>query len=539
MWAPPSSRSRVRIFDGSLASIVNPREGEDEPGYCCSPPARGLRVVENTSQRDLPVAAFASKPTSTIALDQQGYHQPQQVSDTTLSPSGLTKSDMSGQMEASQRPAPSPPVTVSGEAALLSGESLHLKDSSQAGCLAATGQTWEYTRPSPSRPTSFGYITEQGQYRCALCQSQLPSEEDLGLHQVYSKEHLRNLGNEPRISMAKQQLAQLQSVLTSQLDLTAVPPSQPLRGDGNGRERSHVRRASEPCHGQEPREVISIDPDVEKHQEPSDTTEVTKQEYLRALRAASQQRLEPVVAAATLVLDVEQVQEKKRNDHVRSAPPLIPARRPRASSEASDLIVRPATPPTRADANANVDANTNTNASGPSPNSVPTQEQERETPRSTKGNPSINTSQVIDQFNFDELIRSTEITMQVMEFVRREALSANQDLHSPSLAADTPTVSAAMQTRDTGRLGSHRAVSTPAFHVPATSATPSRVAGTGTVAGTSQAAKRAPATTMTTTGRKIGRPGQPQHEPKQENMQRNVKRARTMARSEREVMVID
>ncbi|EHY54882.1 hypothetical protein HRR83_005858 [Exophiala dermatitidis] len=63
----------------------------------------------------------------------------------------------------------------------------------------------------PRAPQSFGYVTKQGQHRCALCLSQLPSQEDLDRHEYLSKEHQRNLQNPLKVSKGREKLAQVMS----------------------------------------------------------------------------------------------------------------------------------------------------------------------------------------------------------------------------------------------------------------------------------------------------------------------------------------
>ncbi|KIX99281.1 uncharacterized protein Z520_04857 [Fonsecaea multimorphosa CBS 102226] len=65
-----------------------------------------------------------------------------------------------------------------------------------------------HTSPPPTSE-SFGYITKNGEYRCALCQRQLPDENDLKLHEQISKEHTRNLKDKRKVTIGRERLAQL------------------------------------------------------------------------------------------------------------------------------------------------------------------------------------------------------------------------------------------------------------------------------------------------------------------------------------------
>jgi hypothetical protein len=52
----------------------------------------------------------------------------------------------------------------------------------------------------------FGYVTSQGEYRCALCMSQLKSQEALHQHESMSKLHLRNLQDPTLVSRGRAKL---------------------------------------------------------------------------------------------------------------------------------------------------------------------------------------------------------------------------------------------------------------------------------------------------------------------------------------------
>jgi hypothetical protein len=58
-------------------------------------------------------------------------------------------------------------------------------------------------------PESFGYVTNAGLFRCALCFSQLSSQEALDNHEAVSKLHLRNLQNPAIVSKGRAKLAQV------------------------------------------------------------------------------------------------------------------------------------------------------------------------------------------------------------------------------------------------------------------------------------------------------------------------------------------
>ena len=83
-------------------------------------------------------------------------------------------------------------------------------------------------RPSaPPHFGSFGYVTNHGQYRCALCLSQLPSQEDLTRHEQVSKEHLRNLQMAARVAKGREKLAQVTAAPEPGKHHTTPVPLQP------------------------------------------------------------------------------------------------------------------------------------------------------------------------------------------------------------------------------------------------------------------------------------------------------------------------
>ncbi|OQU98622.1 hypothetical protein CLAIMM_04378 [Cladophialophora immunda] len=66
---------------------------------------------------------------------------------------------------------------------------------------------------TPPRSESFGYVTKNGEYRCALCQRQLPNENDLKLHEQIGEEHTRSLKDRRKVIIGRERLAQHTAVL--------------------------------------------------------------------------------------------------------------------------------------------------------------------------------------------------------------------------------------------------------------------------------------------------------------------------------------
>ncbi|KIW92912.1 uncharacterized protein Z519_06761 [Cladophialophora bantiana CBS 173.52] len=67
---------------------------------------------------------------------------------------------------------------------------------------------------APPRFESFGYVTKNGEYRCALCQRQLPDEGDLKLHEQISKDHIRSLKDKQKVIQGRERLAKLTAART-------------------------------------------------------------------------------------------------------------------------------------------------------------------------------------------------------------------------------------------------------------------------------------------------------------------------------------
>ncbi|EXJ61005.1 hypothetical protein A1O7_05158 [Cladophialophora yegresii CBS 114405] len=81
----------------------------------------------------------------------------------------------------------------------------------------------------PPQFESFGYVTNQGQYRCALCLSQLPSQEALDRHERISQEHLRSLKDANKVAKGREKLAQLTIMPRARVDPNPPASLQPQR----------------------------------------------------------------------------------------------------------------------------------------------------------------------------------------------------------------------------------------------------------------------------------------------------------------------
>lgn len=74
------------------------------------------------------------------------------------------------------------------------------------------------------QPESFGFVTNQGEYRCALCMRKLVSQEALEQHEAMSKLHLRNLQNSMVVSTGRAKLVQA-TVVHQREDPSHLSPS--------------------------------------------------------------------------------------------------------------------------------------------------------------------------------------------------------------------------------------------------------------------------------------------------------------------------
>ncbi|EXJ69677.1 uncharacterized protein A1O5_06748 [Cladophialophora psammophila CBS 110553] len=118
--------------------------------------------------------------------------------------------------------------TVANDFGVALGVSSHIAGQNHADCLARETITQTRKRRSsefhdpielqttsnphlnaPPRFESFGYVTKNGEYRCALCQRQLPNEGDLKLHEQISKDHIRSLKDKQKVIEGRERLAKL------------------------------------------------------------------------------------------------------------------------------------------------------------------------------------------------------------------------------------------------------------------------------------------------------------------------------------------
>jgi hypothetical protein len=124
-------------------------------------------------------------------------------------------------------------------------------------------------RNSPAQFESFGYVTSHGQYRCALCLSELPSQETLDRHERISKEHFRNLNSAHTVAKGREKLAQVTMLPQAGLCPKPAVPLQPQRVS-NVSEATKLPQASRPSNTTLPAENV-------RQRTPSDTNQVQRQ----------------------------------------------------------------------------------------------------------------------------------------------------------------------------------------------------------------------------------------------------------------------
>ncbi|ETI24141.1 hypothetical protein G647_03510 [Cladophialophora carrionii CBS 160.54] len=199
--AGPSRRPPHLYFDDEDISILTQREFEAveaRVGHSLRGPAKRPRVIKASPRpsegpKVIYAATVVDAPQNERRPSQAARHQPEVTKPshigTVLSPSAV-------QSDTSQPP---PEDRGPSRKRRLS----ELRDSMQP-------EFDESSRcKTPPQFESFGYVTSHGQYRCALCLSQLPSQEALERHERISQEHLRGLNNAQKVAKGREKLAQV------------------------------------------------------------------------------------------------------------------------------------------------------------------------------------------------------------------------------------------------------------------------------------------------------------------------------------------
>lgn len=296
----------------------------------------------------------------------------------------------------------------------------------------------------------FGYVTNHGQYRCALCLSQLPSQEDLARHEQVSKEHHRNLKNPHKVAKGREKYAQVTMVPGAGRHHTTPAPVQSLRINGlRDQEVQAVGSSSTTI----PRHTAS------ENETPSETIEVRRRSLslssvhfqgngpsMTPIQAEATEyvdkgkaRAETVTSSLTSPAPIQPPPPLQRHAENFSHPPHTPAM-PRQSTPSLDT--RPTTARTEIGTlytphqprhlNAtHTSVLENSTASFP-PGPQPSRPFVEQTTAITQNKPAFSPTDIAD------VMRTTELIVQLMGCVQREAqaVAGAHGVHSASTSTD-------------------------------------------------------------------------------------------------------
>ncbi|KAK7902321.1 hypothetical protein LTR67_001966 [Exophiala xenobiotica] len=227
---PPSRSSRPPhlYFDDEDLSILTRREAEAHFGHTRRVPAKRPRVIKVSEASPDPedVIFCTTAPTSpTFELRSNGTDRPTTLQsrqkEAVVAGSSSNTESASYVTAQSHQPA-------SGDQSTSNKRPFSAIDNAiEARPILSPAPSV----PSTPHPETFGYVTKQGKYRCALCLSQLPTQEDLNRHESLSNEHLRNLKNQFKLSKGREKLTQVRAVSAGPHQATPAPP-EPLRING-------------------------------------------------------------------------------------------------------------------------------------------------------------------------------------------------------------------------------------------------------------------------------------------------------------------
>lgn len=272
--------------------------------------------------------------------------------------------------------------------------------------------------PSPaSRLQSFGYVTKQGNYRCALCLSQLPSQEDLERHEALSKEHLRNLKSAFKVTKGRQKLAQVTTATCNGPHQSTPAPTQPLAVNGfipvNARAKT-----------------VTLDPPSNnasgQQESPLDTIEVCRRS---PGSAAIPDHRDIESTTSTQQLDVNGPLDK---DKQRASPPPSPPSPP-PLPRANPPPKTPSEPPTSTQARSTTEQTEIGTLNTPNTH-IPLLQGE------------VPASPIFSAQQLAEITTTTEVMVQLIRCVQREAIKqANSSSETASVSASASAAEANSQ----------------------------------------------------------------------------------------------
>ncbi|KAJ9604623.1 hypothetical protein H2200_010737 [Cladophialophora chaetospira] len=417
--AGPSRRPPHLYFDDEDISILTQREIEAVEarfGHSLRAPAKRPRVIKASPPPSPEPEVVYSAPVS-VSLD-----EPDPAPSPGPPPNPARTNHVAGVPSHS---------TVQSDAYYTAPEDVgpsrkrrvsEVQDSIEPDTTANTRQS------ATPQSESFGYVTNQGQYRCALCLSQLPSQEDLNRHEQVSQEHLRNLRIAAKLARGREKLAQVTRVLEARRHHNTPVPLQPLRMQGIPElSRPQVQSDQSDATGRRESSVQAT---------PSDTIEVrqacvTNEDEERERFASPAQGYNTMTTPAPQPEPENTVNKGKARaiSIASSAPPMQPPPR----LEASQLRT-PSQPPFSPDTRpttARTEIGTlNTPHTAKTAFMPPPQQVQDHPPRGTANVPGFSTTDIAD------IMRSTEIMIQLIGHVQKEA-KAVAEAHSENTSFDS------------------------------------------------------------------------------------------------------
>ena len=223
---PPKTKSSHRTlhldFNDQDLSFVSEREVEVHSRHALQRPPKRLRTIPSPQLPGPFVPHVVAKETMDIGPSMSSLHdqrtlntqrrdltphRPQLPPWPRESPSNSTDPEYFPSLS----PQCEPPVEPQKAPKKRSFRSIARVDIDLDQSIASSSS--QPGQPSAQDTESFGYVTNTGFYRCALCFSQLPSQQALDKHEQLSKLHLRNLQNPSMLSQGRNKLAQVTAVL--------------------------------------------------------------------------------------------------------------------------------------------------------------------------------------------------------------------------------------------------------------------------------------------------------------------------------------
>ncbi|KAL2423897.1 hypothetical protein ABEF95_009532 [Exophiala dermatitidis] len=410
------SRPPLLYFDDEDISILTQREAEAHFSHSLRAPAKRARVIP---------ASPTPSATREEALDEETPGLPR----ADMVPNGCVNGRSTPRQDAdapsicnSSQPGPSSYVTANGQVDhnTSPGDATSKKRPHPAVEDTAEGRHCKSPLSGntdiPRASQSFGYVTKQGQHRCALCLSQLPSQEDLDRHESLSKEHQRNLQNPLKVSKGREKLARVMSS-ASIGPHRSIP--QPTRGAlFNGVAQAEPARGSPVRNNHQEKEIppqpaYHLQPDqdhdtmidtIEIYNEPLPTSQPSHQQESSSKAALAHeetsmpsQKVDKGKGRAASVLSLSSSTNRLLSTGLESLPQPSEAARP------SGLHTRPTTARTEV---------------GSIPPLNHTNGQNGTLPPKTKPMPIFSQTEIAD------IMRSTELVVQLLGCVQREAAAA-------------------------------------------------------------------------------------------------------------------